>query len=399
MKFKKHIVLITAFLALLNYSVSACSMFVIKKNGKVMVGNNEDFWNQNSRMWFEKGNNDEFGVVYVGFDDLWPQGAINEKGLVFDGFGMSYLEINNFNDKKAPLKEDFLHYIMKTFSTVEEVKDFFSQRDLRGMETSMYYFVDKSGKQLIVEGDSIEIRNQSYDIISNFYPSQCDNLNDVTIKHYQKGRKLIETKQDSSVSFCTSLLDSLHQETSWGGGTLYSTLYDLNEGIIYLYYNHNFENVITFNVREELEKGNRVLEIPKLFPNNTKGLEFHQNYNEVISEINKLGHIGIISDSNQIADLEKYFLTIPKVNIYKEHFEKIAQQWQQENVLKFSIKTSEIIIKLFSDDYKIYYNLGENYFKLNQYKEALKYYQKCIEFVPENEKLRRKIEKIKELIK
>ena len=38
-----------------------------------MVGNNEDYWNQNSRMWFEKGNRDEFRVVYVGFDDLWPQ--------------------------------------------------------------------------------------------------------------------------------------------------------------------------------------------------------------------------------------------------------------------------------------------------------------------------------------
>lgn len=217
----KNVITLIIALLTISFQSHACSMFVIKKDGKVMVGNNEDFWNQNSRMWFEKGNKDEFGVVYVGFDDLWPQGAINEKGLVFDGFGMPYLEINNFNDKKAPLKGDFLHYIMKTFSTVEEVKDFFSQRDLRGMETAMYYFVDKSGKQLIVEGDSIEIRNQSYDIISNFYPSQCDNLNDITIKFYQKGRKLIETKQDTSVSFCTSLLDSLHQETSWGGGTLY----------------------------------------------------------------------------------------------------------------------------------------------------------------------------------
>jgi len=198
---KKTIILIFA-LVTISFQSHACSMFVIKKNGKVMVGNNEDFWNQNSRMWFERGNKNNFGVVYVGFDDLWPQGAINDKGLVFDGFAMPYLEIKDFEGKVPPKQEDFLQFIMRTCSKVEEVKEIFLKWDLRGMETSMFYFVDKSGKQLIIEGDSIGIRNQSYDIISNFYPSQYDNLNDVTIKHYQKGRKLIEANQDSSVSFC-----------------------------------------------------------------------------------------------------------------------------------------------------------------------------------------------------
>ncbi len=385
-----NLIIVIIALLTISFQSHACSMFVIKKDGKVMVGNNEDFWNQNSRMWFEKGNKDEFGVVYVGFDDLWPQGGINDKGLVFDGFAMPHLEIKDFEGKDSPEHEDFLQFIMRTCSNVEEVKDIFLKWDLRGMETSMFYFVDKSGKQLIVEGDFIEIRNQSYDIISNFYPSQCNNLDEVSIKHYQKGRKLIEAKQ---------LLDSLHQESSWGGGTLYSTLYDLNEGIIYLHYNHNYDNLITINIKEELQKENHIIEIPKLFPNNKKGQKFYENYNETISKIEELGYAKTISSSENISELVKFFRSVQKINIYREYFDKVTIKWEETGDCKSAIKVYEIMALFFPDDYKIYYKLGEANFKLKLYKKALLNYQECSKFVPENEKLKEKIETVKELIK
>ncbi len=390
---KKYIIAIAILIS--SFQTFACSMFVIRMNGKVMVGNNEDSWNQNTRIWFEQGDDTNFGVTYVGFDDFWPQGAINEKGLVFDGFAMPYLEIKKFEGKKTPEIEDFLQYIMKTCSTVEEVKDFFSIRDLRGLETGMLYFVDKSGKQLIVEGDIIEIRDKPYDIITNFYPSQYDDLNKVKKKHYQKGRKLIETKQETSVRFCASLLDSLHQETAWGGGTLYSTLYDLNEGIIYLYFNHNFENVIKINIKDELAKENHSLVIPELFPNNLKGQKFYKDYNETISKIEELGHIRTISNTKLISELEQYFKSVKKINIYKEYFEKIAEEWNKAEIFKYEIQIYKLLAKLLPNDYTIYYKLGDMYFKLEMYNDALRNYQKCSKIVPENEKVKEKIELVK----
>lgn len=392
---RKYIVIIIALTLSISVSSFACSMFVIKMNGKIMVGNNEDFWNQNSRMWFEQGDETNFGVTYVGFDDFWPQGAINEKGLVFDGFSTPYLEIKNYEGKDSPENEDWLQQVMRTCSSVEEVKEIFSKMDLRGMETSMFYFVDKSGKQLIVEGDSIEIRNQSYDIISNFYPSQYQNLDEVKIKHYQKGRKLIESSQETSVSYCRTLLDSLHQESEWGGGTLYSTLYDLNEGIIYLYYNHNFDNVVIINIKEELQKENHIIEIPKLFPNNKKGQEFYKNYNETISKIEELGNIKTISSSENISELEKFFNNVQEINIYREYFDKVTNKWEETEDFKSAIKIYEVMAMFFPDDYKIYYKLGEANFKLKFYNKALLNYQECYKLVPENEKLKEKIDLLK----
>jgi len=396
---RRYLLIMIVLMQSISLSSFACSMFVIKMNGKVMVGNNEDFWNQNSRMWFERGNDTNLGVVYFGFDDLWPQGAINEKGLVFDGFAMPYLEIQKYEGKDSPESGDFLQLIMRTCSNVEEVEEVFSKWDLRGMETAMFYFVDKTGKQLIVEGDQIEIKNNTIDIITNFYPSQNKDLDKVSMKHYQKGRELIKAGFDTSVEFCTSLLDTLHQETDWGGGTLYSTLYDLNEGIIYLYYNHNFDNAITINIKEELQKENHIIEIPKLFPNNKKGQEFYKNYNETISKIEELGTIETISSSENISELRKFFNNVQKINIYREYFDKVSNKWEETEDFKSAIKVYEVMTMFFPDDYKIYYKLGEANFKLKLYDKALLNYQESSKLVPENEKLKEKIDLVKKFIK
>ena len=47
-----------------------------------MVGNNEDAWRENSHIWFEVGREGHYGAAYVGHDDEFPQGGMNEAGLV-----------------------------------------------------------------------------------------------------------------------------------------------------------------------------------------------------------------------------------------------------------------------------------------------------------------------------
>lgn len=375
----------------------ACSMFVININGKVLVGNNEDFWNPNSRIWFEKGDENNFGAAYVGFDDLWPQGAINEKGLVFDGFAMPYLEIKNHEGKTSPEREDFFRMIMQNCSNVKEVYEIISDWDLRGLETGMLYFVDKSGKQLIVEGDHMEIMNKDYDIISNFYPSQYTDLNEVSLEYYQKGRKFMESKLDTSLSYAASLLNELHQETGWGGGTLYSTIYDLNERNIYLYYNHDFENAIRFNLEEELNKGNKVLKIPELFPENTEAQEFLKNYNLTVSLIDSLAKKPI-TDTLTIHRIEQYLNSGPTANIFSENFAIAAQQRSEQKDYESAIRIYKLVLNFYPGEYQNYYKLAEAQLELKKYTEALKNFRKCARYIPDNKKLQEKIKTTEQLI-
>ncbi|HEX2535761.1 MAG TPA: hypothetical protein VHK69_18595, partial [Chitinophagaceae bacterium] len=63
----------------------ACSLCKITINGRTVVGNNEDWTNPNSEIRFEPKGGGTYGYMCVGFDDHFPQGAVNEAGLLFDG--------------------------------------------------------------------------------------------------------------------------------------------------------------------------------------------------------------------------------------------------------------------------------------------------------------------------
>ncbi|MEM6865225.1 MAG: hypothetical protein AAF575_08580, partial [Bacteroidota bacterium] len=135
----------------------ACSMYKITKNGKTVVGNNEDFLSPNNQFWFEVAGDKEFSVMYMGQLNNFAQGAINEVGLVFDGFYAPELPIENTEGKeKLPIGKA-IRNIMQTMSTVEEVKAYLETIDLSALSSSMVVFVDKSGTYLIVEGDLLII--------------------------------------------------------------------------------------------------------------------------------------------------------------------------------------------------------------------------------------------------
>ncbi len=73
------------------------------------------------------------------------------------------------------------------------------------------------------------------------------------------------SKDNLSVDFCASVLDAVHQEGAYP--TQYSTVYDLKNQLIYVYYYHNFDQVKVFNLSEELKIGYHSYSIPDLFKN------------------------------------------------------------------------------------------------------------------------------------
>jgi hypothetical protein len=54
-------------------------------DGELMLGgNNEDYFNPLTKVWFIPGEAGSSGRVYFGFDDFFPQGGMNDQGLFFD---------------------------------------------------------------------------------------------------------------------------------------------------------------------------------------------------------------------------------------------------------------------------------------------------------------------------
>lgn len=270
---KKQKIFLTGVLLLLSiHLVIACSMFKITMNGKTMAGYNVDQWELTSKIWFEKGVNNLYGAVYSGtFNKSLPGGGMNECGLAFGGLTVPTRILKDQSNKKDGIEINGWKKVMQKCRNIDEAYSMLAQYDMSFLNGAMFVFVDREGKYLIVEADTLIKGNDQKYVLSNFCPSVTKDLSKVKIQRYIKGRNFLENKSDTSLSSCEAMMDTMHQcRAKIGDGTLYTTIYDLNEGILYLYFYHDFKQRVVFNLKKELEKGDHELEMPPLFPSNNE---------------------------------------------------------------------------------------------------------------------------------
>ncbi len=282
----------------------ACSMYKVTANGKTMVGNNEDSWGRDARIWFEPGTNGKFGVVCVGYArKQHPDGAMNEYGLVFDAFSMPHKP--GFPERD-PNKKDFAYAhimtIMQQCKTVDDVYEFLKKLNLHVLNGSILFnggmllFVDKTGKYLVVEAGKMTFGNNDKFVLANFSIADTKDLSTIKIERYCKGVAFLNNKKlDTSLSFCTALSDTMSvNRAKVGDGTLYTSIYNLEEGLIHIYFFHDFSKRVTFNLKDELAKGRHSYNFAALFPGNKKFQKFidyktPQNSNTLLAFIISCG--------------------------------------------------------------------------------------------------------------
>ena len=255
-----------------------CSMYKITSNGKTIVGNNEDSWGRDARIWFEKGTNGKFGVVSVGYARKHhPDGAINEYGLVFDAFTMPH---KPGQPSRNPNKKDFayahLRTIMQQCKTVDEVYAFLKGLNLHVLNGSIIFnggmllFVDRTGKYLVVEASKMTFGNDDKFALVNVSIADTKDLSTIKTERYRKGISFLNNKKlETNIAYCTALADTMSvARAKIGDGTLYTSIYDLEKGIVHLYFYHDFSKSVTFNIKQELSKANHYYDFAKLFPDN-----------------------------------------------------------------------------------------------------------------------------------
>lgn len=286
--------LLTVCAVFLYCGVFSCSMFKITLHGKTMVGNNEDAWRTGSAIWFETGREGGMGVAYVGHGDGMPQGGINEAGLAFDGF-TEYPLARKEELNKRPLTsaKDFLKWIMQHCRNIDEVAEYASLYDRRSMNNALYLFVDSTGRYLTMEADTMIIGNDIKYLQSNFCPSVVQDPATVKIARYQRGRAFLNGPGDTSLQYCTRMMDVMHEcRAKIGDGTEYTNIFDLQTQEICLYFYHDYRHPLHLNLNEELKKGDHKLVLSEVFPENAEYrhfLRYQTAYNNVIIQLGLYG--------------------------------------------------------------------------------------------------------------
>ena len=89
----------------------------------------------------------------------------------------------------------------------------------------------------------------------------------------------IDSSRTPTVDNCRSILDAVHVEGA-SSNTLYSNVVDLKNGIIHLYHWHQWDEVITLNIAEQLTIGSQRGRISDLFSSeiSKKASDEHQRY-------------------------------------------------------------------------------------------------------------------------
>ncbi len=271
----------------------SCTIFSASIGNKVLFGNNEDFNNPKTYLWTEPARKDDYGAVYLGYENYSYQGGINEKGLCFDANSLPNSKINPHSELTTPplYQPPYEKYaiwapvlILRKAATVEEAIKIASKYQRRNWDNnsgSLSYqinFADAKGDAVVISVDengelafTRKKKTDKYLVSTNFNKANTENAFDYPCKRYNKASSMLERlnkENDLSIDYFKSILDSTHVEGSFKN-TLYSNIFDLSNGIIYLYYWHQFNEVVVLKVNEELAKDKINIRIKDLFSQQT----------------------------------------------------------------------------------------------------------------------------------
>jgi len=275
---KKTVCMPTAALQLiliLNTAVYASSAFMAKRGDAVLTGRNGDSKNPNAIMHVLPSHAGKHGRIYLGAEDqggFYYTTGMNDQGLwygstsLYDGVALPERhDIHNYYNKPT-WSTELTVKIMEECATVDEAIEIYSTY------FSPYWnghtlFVDKQGNSVIVEfgeKDVVFIRKKNnYQVMTNFPNSDTLNARWYNCYRYNTAMNLLSGGDKISPAFFRSICDAVHQEGS--SPTSLSTVYDVINGQLYIYYFYNYEELLKFNIDEELRKGERYYKIPGYF--------------------------------------------------------------------------------------------------------------------------------------
>ncbi|MFA9452999.1 MAG: hypothetical protein ACERK6_03715 [Candidatus Aminicenantaceae bacterium] len=81
----RSLLLLLSALLIVVSTAQPCTFFMSTLKGITYFGNNEDFSDEKTNIWFIPAQEGKFGYMYFSYDNGWPQGGMNDQGLCFDG--------------------------------------------------------------------------------------------------------------------------------------------------------------------------------------------------------------------------------------------------------------------------------------------------------------------------
>jgi hypothetical protein len=278
---KKYFLLFSALcFILMGRPAMACTGLVVQDGARVLVGNNEDWFNPRSKIWFIQPVGGRYGSVFFGFDNFWPQGGMNQKGLFFDAFALKAKAVD-VPEAKPRFRGILIKEVMATCATVAEALALIDRYSLYFMDQFQLFFADATGDAAIVEADAVIRKQGDHQIVTNFRQSATD-PDKIACWRYLTAEKLLADCRGEKQNCVKDILEATHQEGDFP--TLYSNVYDLNARRVHVYHFHNYQEEVVIDLEQALATGTGVMDLPALFPPNEAARAFRARCTDLKKE-------------------------------------------------------------------------------------------------------------------
>ncbi len=236
----------------------ACTVFTISTPTIVLMGNNEDFTKLGA-IWFVPGRDGKLGRVNVGFHDgfgkveTFAQGSMNEKGLAFDAMVVGKVAWQQDPAKQTP--RNLADQIIDKCETVAEAIDYFRKYNCPYLANTQFMFADASGASAVIawepnRGLSVVNGKGAFQIATNTRLAATG----YRCQRFMRVTQELNAAQSLDIEAARRSLQAVHQHGP-GGFTSYACIYDLRNRMIYLYNLTNYDEAVSFDLTEQLAKG------------------------------------------------------------------------------------------------------------------------------------------------
>jgi len=227
-----------------------CTIFTATNGGRILVGNNEDWEDYPTRVWFLTESDGVHGRVLFGFINGWAQGGMNDLGLFFDwvaGYTTGWARSPDLPDYFDNISEK----ILEEAATVDEALAICAAFNSEAFSSARMMLVDRGGNSAIVGFDDGQLRVWRSD----------EDQQTIGVRAETAERMLL-AENDVSVDRFADILSACRLEGRFQ--TRYSNVYDLKKGVVYVFDGGGSEHMVELDLRAELEKGSHFYDLRAL---------------------------------------------------------------------------------------------------------------------------------------
>jgi hypothetical protein len=219
-----------------------CTVIYAYDGQVALGGNNEDYQDPFTKVWFLPPEEGKYGRVYFGYDNFVWGGVMNDQGLCFDALAVDEL-VRVPREGKPVYQGTLADKAMAECATVECVVQLFSDYNtVWDTWRHQFMFGDAVGDSVIIEPLAMLRKEGDYQVATNFYQSRTE-PEQHTCPRYRTATGMLKNADSVSVDLFCDILDAVHVED--GSHTLYSNVYDLKERVVYLYLFHDYDRIIS----------------------------------------------------------------------------------------------------------------------------------------------------------